>query len=67
MQITPTVKKEGEITLEDLRQAIEYMFKSKLNKVELDNILYITDTKDYLYFKYGTFTTGLKGFKNIYK
>ena len=50
------------ITRDELIEVVEYCFKANY-----DDILYITDDKNILSFKFNNITTGLEGIKNFYK
>ena len=54
------------MTIEDIKKAVEYVFKD-CNSQKLESILYITDYNNCLSFRWGNFTTGLEGIKDIYK
>ena len=54
------------ITLEDMKRIVDFAYKIPSNK-EMPNNLYITHSDGQLYFKTHNFTTGLEGFKDIYR
>lgn len=59
---------ESKLSREAIQEAIAYVFeKHKESKILVeDQILYITDTKETLSFKYGVLMTGLEGIKILY-
>lgn len=66
LESNPISRVESGITLDDIKALRDYIFKTPSNK-ELENNLYITHDDEYLSFKTNNFTTGLEGFKNIYR
>lgn len=53
------------ITYKDLKEAAEYIFKNK-SPIETSNSkLIIYEDKDCLYFKIGSITAGIQGFRNL--
>ena len=54
------------ITFEDIKRAVELLYRIPSNK-EIPINLYITHNDGQLYFKTHNFTTGLEGFKDIYR
>lgn len=59
---TITYSKRGGITMEHIREAVEYVFKDGVK----NNVLYITDNVGNLSFKIGYMTSNLEGIKTHY-
>ena len=61
-------KERVEITKDNLKEVVEYVFRKKEDYTEpvLDTTLYIYEDSEILSFEYGDFTTGLEGMRSIY-
>ena len=51
---------------EDIENALEYVFQKKKKEIDYTT-LHITQTEEFLVFKIGTITAGIKGFINLQK